>query len=184
MAFTPCNENGVAELTITDGQTTEHLTASAPLAKGEWSKITIRIIDGKGTLLINGSQAASSSLSLTPLAVMSAAQDDYAFLGKGMTDRNFKGAVDYTNFYFKEVAEPQITYSGSEAADDTDLGVSDIRGDVNADGQFSIADLVMMQKYLIRGGTLTDWQQGDLYEDGLIDAKDLVLMKRLFMEQA
>lgn len=183
MAFTPCNENGVAELTITDGQTTEHLTASAPLVKGEWSKITIRIIDGKGTLLINGSQAASNRLSLTPLAVMSAARDDYAFLGKGMTDRNFKGAVDYMNFYFKEVEEPQLTYSGSEAVDNTDPGVSGIRGDVNADGQFSIADLVMMQKYLIRGGTLTDWQQGDLYEDGVIDAKDLVLMRRMLSEQ-
>lgn len=141
------------------------------------------IIDGKGTLLINGSQTDSSSLSLTPLAVMSAAQDDYAFLGKGMTDRNFKGAVDYMNFYFKEVEEPQLTYSGSEAVDNTDPGVSGIRGDVNADGQFSIADLVMMQKYLIRGGTLTDWQQGDLYEDGVIDAKDLVLMRRMLSEQ-
>lgn len=41
----------------------------------------------------------------------------------------------------------------------------------------------MMQKYLIRGGTLTDWQQGDLYEDGLIDARDLVLMRRMLSEQ-
>ena len=114
---------------------------------------------------------------------MSAARDDYAFLGKGMTDRNFKGAVDYMNFYFKEVEEPQLTYSGSEAVDNTDPGVSGIRGDVNADGQFSIADLVMMQKFLIRGGTLTDWQQGDLYEDGVIDAKDLVLMRRMLSEQ-
>lgn len=41
----------------------------------------------------------------------------------------------------------------------------------------------MMQKYLIRGGTLTDRQQGDLYEDGVIDAKDLVLMRRMLSEQ-
>ena len=47
---------------------------------------------------------------------------------KGMTDRNFKGAVDYMNFYFKEVEEPQLTYSGSEAVDNTDPGVSGIRG--------------------------------------------------------
>ena len=57
-------------------------------------------------------------------------------------------------------------------------------GDVNADGQFSIADLVMMQKFLIRGGTLTDWEQGDLYEDSVIDAKDLVLMRRMLSGQS
>ncbi len=57
-------------------------------------------------------------------------------------------------------------------------------GDVNADGQFSIADLVMMQKFLIRGGTLTDWQQGDLYEDSVIDARDLVLMRRMLSGQS
>ncbi|MBQ6942903.1 MAG: dockerin type I repeat-containing protein [Ruminococcus sp.] len=53
-------------------------------------------------------------------------------------------------------------------------------GDVNADGKFSVADVVMLQKWLIcsPGVALTDWQAGDLCEDGRIDAFDLCIMKR------
>ncbi|MCI7804819.1 MAG: DUF6055 domain-containing protein [Oscillospiraceae bacterium] len=183
MSFTPSNENGVAEFTITDGNTSEKLTASAALSKGEWSKVTVRIIDGMGTLLINGETADSKSLSLTPIAVMSAAENDFGYLGKGFDSNNFKGAVDYINFYFKETAEPQTNYFGSEEADDTDPVSGKVRGDVNADGKFDISDLVMMQKWLLGSGELTDWQAGDLIEDAKIDAFDMIMMKRLILTQ-
>lgn len=52
-------------------------------------------------------------------------------------------------------------------------------GDVNADGEFNIADLVMMQKFLLGDGTLTDWKAGDLCEDERIDAFDMVMMRKL-----
>ncbi len=174
MAFTPSNAAGVAELTITDGTTVETLTASAPLTKGEWSKVTIRMIGGKGTLLIGGTEAASKTLSLDPLAVMSAAETDTAVLGKG-----FKGAVDYLYFSNKETAEPDISYYGSEEPDDTDPS-GRIRGDVNADGRFSVEDVIMLQKWLIAvpDATLTDWQAGDMLENGIIDSFDLSIMKR------
>lgn len=54
-------------------------------------------------------------------------------------------------------------------------------GDVNADGQFSVADAVMMQKYLLRAGDLTDDFAGDLCEDGVINAFDLAVMKRMLL---
>lgn len=57
-----------------------------------------------------------------------------------------------------------------------------IIGDVNADGQFNIADAVAMQKYLINAGTLTDWTVGDMNADEIINIFDLVLMKRLLIE--
>lgn len=50
-------------------------------------------------------------------------------------------------------------------------------GDVNADGIFSIADAVMIQKWLLCDGNLTDWRAGDLYKDHVINAFDLCLMK-------
>ncbi|MCI6560419.1 MAG: dockerin type I domain-containing protein [Ruminococcus sp.] len=56
-----------------------------------------------------------------------------------------------------------------------------IRGDVNADRQFNVADLVMMQNYLIRKGTLTDWNAGDLSEDKTVDIYDMILMRQLLM---
>lgn len=47
-----------------------------------------------------------------------------------------------------------------------------IKCDVNADKQFNVADLVMMQKFLLGNGSLTDWKAGDLCEDDRIDVFD------------
>lgn len=57
-------------------------------------------------------------------------------------------------------------------------------GDVNADGELTVADAVMMQKWLLAvpNATLTDWKAGDLCEDDRIDVFDLCLMKRLLVE--
>lgn len=51
-------------------------------------------------------------------------------------------------------------------------------GDVNKDGEFNIADLVTMQKYLLGAGSLDDWQFGDLTGDERLDVFDMVLMRR------
>lgn len=40
-----------------------------------------------------------------------------------------------------------------------------IRGDANSDGDFTIADLVMLQNYLVRSREVTAWSAGDLCED-------------------
>ncbi len=56
-----------------------------------------------------------------------------------------------------------------------------IIGDVNADGQFSVADAVMMQKFLFNSGDLTDWTAGDLAADQVIDGFDLAIMKRMLL---
>ncbi len=53
-----------------------------------------------------------------------------------------------------------------------------LRGDVNKDGSFDLADLVAMQKYLLASGTLADWEAGDFLGDGKLNAKDLSMMKR------
>ena len=47
----------------------------------------------------------------------------------------------------------------------------------NADGSFTVADLVMLEKYLLGAGTLTDWQAGDLCNDGVIDVFDIIEMR-------
>ena len=107
ISLTPSNENGVAELIVTDGKTTEKLTAASSLATGEWSKVTVRIINGKGSLLINGKQADSKSFALDMQSVMSASADDRAVVGKG-----FKGAVDYFHISSSAVDEPAVSYSG------------------------------------------------------------------------
>lgn len=56
-------------------------------------------------------------------------------------------------------------------------------GDVNTDGQFSIADLVMMKDYLLGSGDLNDWKAGDLCEDGKIDVFDFILMRQELIQK-
>lgn len=58
-----------------------------------------------------------------------------------------------------------------------------ITGDVNADGKFNVSDAVMMQKWLIGAGDLTNWTAGDLNNDNIINVFDLCLMKHMLIEQ-
>lgn len=60
----------------------------------------------------------------------------------------------------------------------TDTG-TDTEGDVNADGAFTLADMVMTQKHLAGAGGLTSPLSGDLTGDGCVTIFDLVRMKQL-----
>lgn len=57
------------------------------------------------------------------------------------------------------------------------------RGDVNADGEFNITDIVVMKKWLLTAldVSLDDWKAGDLCEDNKINVFDLCLMKCLLL---
>ncbi len=54
----------------------------------------------------------------------------------------------------------------------------DILGDVNNDGVFNVADLVMMNKFILGVGDLTKWENGEFIADGVSDVADLVLMRK------
>ena len=58
-----------------------------------------------------------------------------------------------------------------------------VQGDVNNDGMLSIADIVMMQKYLLGTGTLTRQENGELIKDARLDVFDLCRMKQLLLEK-
>ncbi len=59
-----------------------------------------------------------------------------------------------------------------------------MRGDVNADGKFNVLDLVMLQKWLLCAGEITNGTAGDLCEDGVLNAFDLAIMKRELLPAA
>ena len=92
------------------------------------------------------------------------------------------------NTYVYQVTEPG-TYSAYVTSRNT-LGwvdsqlvyfnvYSTIDGDCNNDGQFSVADVVMLQKWLLNDGTVLDnWKVADLYEDDMLNVFDLALMKK------
>ena len=56
-------------------------------------------------------------------------------------------------------------------------------GDVNADGQFTVADVVLLQKWLLgERVTLADWHAGDLYTDNLLNGFDLCIMRTMLIQ--
>ncbi len=61
----------------------------------------------------------------------------------------------------------------------------ELRGDVNADGVFTILDVAVLQKYLLAvpGATLADWNAGDLCRDDRLDGFDLAFMKRELLKK-
>ncbi len=60
--------------------------------------------------------------------------------------------------------------------------VSEIMGDVNADGIFNVIDVVMFQKWLFGKADLTAPQNAELCSDGKLNAFDLAVMKRRLLE--
>ncbi|MDE6671427.1 MAG: lysophospholipase [Ruminococcus sp.] len=63
----------------------------------------------------------------------------------------------------------------------SDSNIKSVNGDVNSDGKFDIADLVMLQKWLLGSGNLTDWHAGDLDKNNIIDVFDLCMMRKLII---
>lgn len=58
------------------------------------------------------------------------------------------------------------------------------QGDVNGDDEFSVADVVLLQKWLLtETKELPCWQAADLYKDERLDVFDLCLMKRKLLEK-
>ena len=61
-----------------------------------------------------------------------------------------------------------------------------VNGDVNGDGTMDLTDLVLLQKYLVRKGTLTAEQssRADLNADHVLNVVDAMLLRQLLLKQA
>lgn len=57
-----------------------------------------------------------------------------------------------------------------------------IAGDANGDGEFGVADAVMLQKWLIGAGELNDWKNADLNNDNQVDVFDFCIMREKLAE--
>ena len=78
-----------------------------------------------------------------------------------------------------------VVFSGIHTyAIETDNKYNTVAGDVNADGEFSISDIVLMQQWLLAvpDTELTDWKAGDLFKDNRLDVFDLCIMKQLLVQ--
>lgn len=58
-----------------------------------------------------------------------------------------------------------------------------VAGDVNGDGSLNVADVVMLQRWIIGASDeLADWRLGNVVEDDRLDSFDLCLLKRMVVE--
>ena len=60
---------------------------------------------------------------------------------------------------------------------------TNIKGDCNSDNSVNIADLVMLQKYILGCDRFANWKNADLCEDEYIDSFDMILLRKLLIEQ-
>ena len=60
-----------------------------------------------------------------------------------------------------------------------------VKGDVNGDGKFTIADIVTFKKWLygISDTPLANWEAADFCEDGVLDSFDFCIMRRKIIEK-
>lgn len=65
------------------------------------------------------------------------------------------------------------------------LFTSTLKGDVSGDGEFNVADVVCLQRWLLadKRAVLNCWRNGDLCTDNRIDVFDLCLMRRELLKQ-
>lgn len=59
-----------------------------------------------------------------------------------------------------------------------------IQGDINLDGEVTVADAVLLHKWLLTvpGTKLPDWEAGDMNVDEKLNAVDLTLLKRKLLK--
>ena len=58
------------------------------------------------------------------------------------------------------------------------LSIQTVPGDMNGDGDLTVADVVLLRRAVLANGTATDYPAGDLNTDDGITVADVVLLRR------
>ena len=99
---------------------------------------------------------------------------------------DIQSAFDELGIDYSDIDGISISaYGGDLTASDIKLLVNSgnkesVRGDVNADGELNVSDLVLLQKWLLAvpDTKLADWKAADLCKDDRLDVFDLCLMRK------
>ena len=97
--------------------------------------------------------------------------------GKCYVDNQESYTTNEITIYWNSPLTYLLTFANDEN--------NSVKGDVNADGKFDIADVVLLQKWIldVPDTKLADWKAGDLCDDDRLDVFDLCLMKKALIEK-
>lgn len=137
----------------------------------EWHNYTLVVSGADTKLYLDGKEVLHTTETHGQLADMGSGTTCYIGKSYYSDDTCFKGSIDNLKIYKCALTAKEI------------VGKSEVVGDVNADCTLSVADLVLMQKWLlgVPDAKLADWQASDLCTDGRIDTFDLCLMRKLLI---
>lgn len=171
-----------------------HLTNLGEMAFGSCTALEfVRIPDGITELQTNTLYQCNKLKTLTlPESVVSVGSATLPDNLERLTVLNKDCVIDTSNVHFAAernwvIAAPaggavqafaeQFGYTFAA------LDIQPAKGDVNGDGELSVLDIVMMQKWILGAGELTVAQAADFNDDGDVDIFDLALMKRELVAQ-
>ena len=137
----------------------------------DWHKYIFAVSKTSCRLYVDGKLAAETNTLNTCPADMGTNQK--LLFGKSFygDDIGFSGYMDNIAYY-------PYTFTEEEAAGGS---AQPIAGDITADGKTDIEDAKALAAYLTAGKIPADWKAGDLNADGILNAADLSLLKRILL---
>ena len=142
----------------------------------------VESVDARGAVTI-GSMAFDNCDKLVSLKLSNKLKsiDGYAFADNDATATiTFYGSKDSWDAVEKPEDDPFLQRANIVFVDSP---IEEVEGDVNADGEFNISDLVLVQKWLTsnKSDEIKNWKAGDFISDDKLDVYDLIMMrKKLF----
>lgn len=135
----------------------------------QWHRYILVVNGATARLYIDG-RLVSETTELTSL-VSEMGIGLKCYIGKSFyeADVNFTGEIDNLTVYRTALNEAEIAF------------LSQVEGDVNADGQFSVADLVCLSEFLLNDKALPNGKAADMIKDNRIDVYDLIKMREMII---
>ena len=135
----------------------------------QWHRYILVVNGATARLYIDG-RLVSETTELTSL-VSEMGTGLSCHIGKSLyeADANFKGEIDNLTVYRTALNDAEIAF------------LSQVEGDVNADGQFSVADLVCLSEFLLNDKALPNGKAADMIKDNRIDVYDLIKMREMII---
>jgi hypothetical protein len=156
---------------IKNGGDEQYLDGST-LSLNKWSHVAVTIGDEGVTLYVNGAQVAqSTSITLRPTDV----RPYLCYVGRSLfeSDPLFKGMLNDFRIYNYALSSEQIAQLAA-------LTSEGIVGDVNADGQVTVADITETAGIILNGNTNNN-TQADVNGDGTISTIDITKIANIIL---